>query len=386
MRMHKDGLGLTLLLGALAGLPALSVDMSLPGMPGMAAEFGIDAGQVTATLSDFMIGFGLSQLVIGALSDRVGRWPVLTAALTLYALGSVAAWLVPSFNGLLAARFLQGAGAAGGTVLAFAIVRDLFEGEAARARLATISLVFSLAPVIGPSVGGLILHFADWRMVFAVQALTGAGLLVAAALGLGETRRPSPPGARGSILTESRTVAFGVVGALNLATVFCFVAGAPLVLLGQLGLSTMQFGWVFAVVTSGVLAGAWLNRLMVERGWAAAWPLGIGLGGAMLAAIVGLAVDTVPSLLLLIPVFLLITLSRGLVSPNVTHAALERIPHMAGAGSALIGAMQMLTGALAGFIVGPMFGRFGPVGVMLTMAGFATPAVLAWIHVERKYR
>jgi DHA1 family bicyclomycin/chloramphenicol resistance-like MFS transporter len=92
------------------------------------------------------------------------------------------------------------------------------------------------------------------------------------------------------------------------------------------------------------------------------------------------------SLALLLPVFLVTTLSRGLVSPNVTHAALENIPHMAGAGSAVIGAMQMLTGALAGFIVGLMFDLYGPLGVMITMTGFAVPAVLAWIHVERTYR
>ena len=89
---------------------------------------------------------------------------------------------------------------------------------------------------------------------------------------------------------------------------------------------------------------------------------------------------------MLVPIFLLATLSRGLVSPNVTHAALERIPAMAGAGSALIGAMQMLTGACAGVVVGIMFDRYGPDGLMMTMAGFAVPAFLAWVYVERNYR
>jgi DHA1 family bicyclomycin/chloramphenicol resistance-like MFS transporter len=227
---------------------------------------------------------------------------------------------------------------------------------------------------------------AGWRAIFAVQAATGLALLVAVVLGLSETRRPCEHKPVGSILTERRTLAFGVVGALNLANVFCFVSGAPLLLLGTLQLSTMQFGWAFALITSGVIAGAAINRFVSRQGWTARLPLGLGLVGATLAALAGTLLGGHVTLMMLLPVFLLTTLSRGLVSPNVTHAALENIPHMAGAGSALIGSMQMLTGALAGFIVGLMFDQFGPLGVMITMTGFAVPAVLAWIHVERTYR
>lgn len=386
MRIHPDRLGFTLLLGALAGLPALSVDMGLPGLPQVQTEFSVAPGTVALTLSGFMIGFGLAQLLIGPLSDRIGRRPVLLVALALYAFGGLVSWLAPTISMLVLARVIQGMGAAGGPVLAFAIVRDLAEGEAARARLSTISLVFSLAPVIGPTIGGGILELAGWRAIFAVQAATGLALLATVMLGLGETRRPCEPKPVGSILAERRTLAFGVVGALNLANVFCFVSGAPLLLLGTLQLSTMQFGWAFALITSGVIAGAGINRFVSRQGWTARLPLGLGLVSATLAALAGTLLAGHVTLALLLPVFLLTTLSRGLVSPNVTHAALENIPHMAGAGSALIGSMQMLTGALAGFIVGLMFDQYGPLGVMITMTGFAVPAVLAWIYVERTYR
>ena len=386
MHIHPDRLGFTLLLGCLAGLPALSIDMGLPGLPLVQAEFGVDAPSVALTLSYFMGGFGLAQLVIGPLSDRVGRRRVLIGALLLYAIGGLASWFAPAIGGLLLGRMIQGAGAAGGTVLAFAVVRDLFEGEAARARLSTISLVFSLAPVIAPSLGGAILGVAGWRTIFAFQAVTGLVLLAVVMATLSETRRPVRPGKVSAILREPRTLAFGLVGALNLATVFCFVSGAPLVLLGTLGLSTVEFGLVFAVITSGVIGGAAINRFVCNRGWSAAWPLGGGLVGAMVATVAGMVLGGHLTLPVLLPIFMLITLSRGLVNPNVTHAALERIPHMAGAGSALIGAMQMLTGAAAGFIVGLMFDRFGPLGVIIAMAGFAIPAVIAWIHVERTYR
>ena len=126
MRIHPNHLGFTLLLGCLAGLPALSVDMGLPGLPQVQAEFGIDAPSVALTLSYFMVGFGLSQLVIGLLSDRVGRRQVLIGALSLYSIGGLVSWLAPGIGALLLGRTIQGAGAAGGAVLALAVVRDLF--------------------------------------------------------------------------------------------------------------------------------------------------------------------------------------------------------------------------------------------------------------------
>jgi DHA1 family bicyclomycin/chloramphenicol resistance-like MFS transporter len=386
MAIHRDSFAFTLLLGALAGLPALSIDMSLPGLPDMQRELAARPAEVMLSLSWFMLGFGGAQLVIGPWSDRVGRRKALAVAMLLYVAGGVVATLAPWWQVLVAGRTVQGTGAAGGTVLAFAIVRDLFDGEAARARLSTISLVFSLAPVIAPTLGGAVLALAGWRGIFGFQVLAGVALLTVMCLGLPESRRPLPPPRRSAILHKTRTLGFGLVGALNLGNVFCFVGGAPLVLLGTFHLGTAEFAAIFAVVTGGVIGGAGLNRLAVRKGWHAAWPLGVGLGGALLGALAGLLAGSDITLVLLLPIFLLTTLSRGLVSPNITHAALERIPHMAGAGSALIGAMQMLTGALAGFIVGLMFDRFGPAGVLMTMAGFGLPAFVAWIFVERTCR
>ncbi len=388
MRIHPEGLGFTLLLGAMAGLPALSIDMALPALPEIRTALDADAASATATLSMFLFGFGAAQLIVGPLSDRIGRRPVLAVAMALYILGSAASSFAPSIGLLLLARAAQGAGAAGGTVLAFAIIRDLFEGEAARARLSTVSLVFSLAPVIAPTIGGGVMLLLGWRSIFLFQLATGALLAAAALLGLPETRRDLPPPPYFAILRQRRTIAFGVIGALNLGNVFCVVAGAPMILLGTLGLSTPMFGAVFAMITTGVLAGAWINRGAVHFRWSAAWPLGLGLGGAALASLTGMVLGDAPLMTLgvLVPIFLLTTLSRGLTSPNVTHAALERIPAMAGAGSALIGSMQMLTGAVAGVVVGTMFDRFGPAGLMMTMAGFGVPALVAWIYVERTYR
>jgi DHA1 family bicyclomycin/chloramphenicol resistance-like MFS transporter len=388
MRISPHSFAFTLLLGALAGLPALSIDMGLPSLPLVAAEFGASSTEVALTLSLFMLGFGTAQLVIGPLSDHVGRRPVLLGALALYTVAGLASALAPSVPALLVARCAQGAGAAGGTVLAFAIIRDLFEGDGARARLSTVSMVFSLAPVVAPSLGALMLYADGWRAIFVLLCATGFVLFMTVAVGLDESRRLAPPRRHTAILRERRTIAYGVVGALNLANVFAFVIGSPLILLGTYGLDPVEFAMVFAVVTGGVIAGAGINRVAAARRLHPAWPLGLGLAGAALAGVTASVLSTfgpVP-LWLLVPLLVLITLSRGLVSPNVTHAALEQVPHMAGAASALIGSMQMLTGALAGLIVGLMFGRYGAGGLFVTMAAFGVPALIVWIYVERRYR
>ena len=159
MRIHPDGLGFTLLLGALAGLPALSIDMSLPALPEIRAALGADAAAATATLSMFLLGFGTAQLVIGPVSDRIGRRPVLTVALLLYVIGGLASGFAPSIATLLAARCLQGAGAAGGTVLVGATdgAVDGGTGGGYPAIAAAVSELFSNARVpdkIKPSVAG----------------------------------------------------------------------------------------------------------------------------------------------------------------------------------------------------------------------------------------
>lgn len=388
MRIHPTSLGFTLLLGALAGLPALSIDMGLPALPLISTHFGTTLSVTALTLSLFMVGFGAAQLVIGPLSDRIGRRPVLLAALALYSLGGAASAGASSMAMLIVARCLQGAGAAGGTVLAFAIIRDLFDGEAARVRLSTISMVFSLAPVIAPTLGGLVLRFDGWQSIFVVLSATGLTLLLAVGFGLPESRRRAPPASNTAILRQPRTIAYGIVGALNLGNVFAFVAGSAHVLLDIYGLDTATFGLVFAIITIGVVAGAAINRVAAEWQLHPAWPLGLGLAAAAAAAVAGSVLSQfgmIP-LPILVPLLFLTTLSRGLVSPNVTHAALERVPHMAGAASALIGSMQMLTGAIAGLVVGLMIDRYGACGLCYTMAAFGVPALIAWIYVERKYR
>jgi len=385
--LHPESLGFTLLIGALAGLPPLSIDMGLPALPLLQASLRANPTEGAMTISLFFAGFGLAQLVLGPLSDRVGRRPVLLAGMSLYTAAGAGCALAPTILPLLVWRFAQGIGAAGGTVLAFAIIRDVYRGAAARAKLSTISMVFSLAPVIAPTLGGLLLMVGGWRANYGVLTAAGLTLTTCAAAGLRETRveRSRAVGVYLPVLRERRTVGYAFVTALNGGAVLAFVTGSPLVLLDSLHLSSIAFGIVFAAVASGIILGAWVNARLARRGVPAKWPLGFGLLSAPVAALIFCVLAALGRLHLaaMMPLLLTNTLSRGLVSPNAMHAALEPVPNAAGAASAVAGSLQMLMGSLAGLAVGALYPALGAGAMGVTMAGFSLAALTAWIVVER---
>jgi DHA1 family bicyclomycin/chloramphenicol resistance-like MFS transporter len=187
------------------------------------------------------------------------------------------------------------------------------------------------------------------------------------------------------VLRQPRTVGYAFVTALNGGAVLAFVTGSPLVLLGGLHLSSITFGIVFAAVASGIISGAWVSGRLARRGVSPRWPLGLGLVSAPLAALIFCALAAFGRLNLaaMMPLLLTNTFSRGLVSPNAMHAALEPVPNAAGAGSAVAGCLQMLMGSLAGLAVGALYPALGPGAMGVTIAGFSLAALTAWIVVER---
>jgi DHA1 family bicyclomycin/chloramphenicol resistance-like MFS transporter len=303
----------------------------------------------------------------------------------LYTAAGLACALAVSPAMLLVSRFAQGVGAAGGSVLAFAIIRDLFEGQAARTKLSSISMVFSLAPVIAPALGGFVLLLGGWRTIYLVLMLAGLVLTATAWLRLAETRKRGPGGGGYRlVLRERRTVGYALVASFNIGAVLAFVTGSPMVLQGAMGLSPQQFGMVFALIASGVVTGAWVNGRLVARTVTPAWAIGFALVATLVAGCAMSALAWVGhlSLVEMTPLLFLATFSRGLLSPNTIHAALEPVPQAAGAASALIGSLQMLMGALSGICVGLLFPALGPAAMSVVMAGFSLAALMAWRVTE----
>ncbi len=392
MRIRPDSFAFTLLLGALAALPPLSIDMGLPALELIRGSLGASAEQATLTLSVFLMGFGAAQLLVGPLSDLMGRRPVMLGGLALYALGGVGCALAPSIGLLLAFRLVAGIGAAGSTTLAMAIVRDVFGGQAARVKISTVSMVITVAPIIAPTIGGLMLLLGGWRFIYSLLAITGVALVVTVWFGLVETR-PAIRGARldllgryATVLRQRRTVGYAVVNALGSGSLFAFIAVSPLVLMGRMGASVTLFGLLFAMTSGGIMAGNSFNTLLARRNVPAELPLTVGLWLGPLASIGAtlFLLAGVERLETFVPFIVITGFCRGLTNPNATHAALEPVPHHAGVASAMMGCGQMLTASLSGVLVAWLFPALGALSVTLTMTGFSAAALGVWLIVERK--
>ena len=187
LKLRPDSAAFTLLLAGLAALPPLGIDMNLPALAQIGRDLHAPAAQTGLTLSLFLLGYAAAQLLFGPLSDRFGRRGPLFAGCLLFTLGALGAATAPGITALLAWRVVQGAGAGAGSVMAFAVVRDLFSGTAARVKLAYVNAVMNVAPMVGPTFGSLMLPVTGWRPIFGVQAAAGVLLVLAVLLAFVES-------------------------------------------------------------------------------------------------------------------------------------------------------------------------------------------------------
>src|SRR6478752_3902999 len=244
-------LHLVLVLGALSAIGPLTIDTYLPALPTLTADLGATDVQAQTTITGLLVGLGLGQLVIGPLSDAVGRRKPLLLGLAGHGLMSVLCALVPSITMLAITRTLQGVAGAAVAVVAMAMVRDLFSGYKAAQLLSRLVLVLGIAPILAPSLGGALLQITSWRGIFVVLAVIALGMLVLAFLALPETlpaerRRPvSVTGslrAYGALFKDRLFIVMVLVAGLMFATLFAYISGAPFVLQDLYGMTPQQFG------------------------------------------------------------------------------------------------------------------------------------------------
>lgn len=395
MRIKPNSLSFTVLLGILAALPPLSIDMALPAFPTIGTSLDAPPAAVGLTLSLFMVGYATAQLAFGPFSDRYGRKPVLLIGCGLFALAGAGCAIAPSINALLAWRFFQGAGAGAGMTLMLAIVRDLFENAAARAQLSYVNLVMTVAPMIAPTIGGGLLAIASWRVIYGLLAVGGLVLVLTVALGLSESIKSRDISAIKprrviknyvSVLSNRICLSYALVSALSFGCMFAYVAGSPLVMLKVLGLSTTTYGLLFALTAFGIMAGSFLNGQLSTRGISSARLLSFGLVLAATSAVALVLVSTsgVAQVMTLMPLLILNTFCYGLIAPNAIHNALEPVPEIAGVAAALVGFLRMLAGAMASALIGFLFDghtAFAMSGLMavFAIASFATYARLRFL-------
>jgi DHA1 family bicyclomycin/chloramphenicol resistance-like MFS transporter len=376
----------TMLLGLLAALPVLSIDISAPTLVLLPKVLGTSSLLAGLTLSLFMAGFAGGQIAGGSLSDRRGRRPVLLAGLGCFTLAGFACALSRSGGALAAFRLIQGCGAGACSVVSFAMIQDLFEGEAARTKRSYVAVVFGAVPIIAPSLGAVLSDRAGWRSVHSVLAVAGGVLWLVTWRWVAESRAaglmsPPPRGDRHARLRDDpRFVGLAVANALSYGAVFAYVAGSPFVIIGQLGRSSSVYAVVFSVTTAAFTAGAWVSGLLSRQGFGSARLVlpSLAVSAAMTLALAVVCLSGITGWMVLIPLLLVLLFSRGIIAPNMQHLAIGRQPERAGAASAAVGVTQLLSGALASACVAGLLPYLGPSGVAVPMALLATAALLAW--------
>jgi len=381
---------LLLILVALTALGEISTQLIIPSLGAIERVMAAQPGSAVLALSAFVAAFGLGQLLLGPLSDRIGRRPVLIAGLSLYLLASLWMLLAGSIGEFIAARMLQGLGACAALVLARAIVRDVWQAQAGPALALTVIGMLS-AIAVSPMIGGLLTAYAGWQAPILLALLIGTGALFAV-LGLyRESNRHLDPRA-GQLrslagnyadLLRSRSVqALALTLACTYGAMFAVIAGSSAVYIGLLGLSTAQYGMTFGAIVSGLIGGALFTQRMILR-------LGpekiVGIGAALVlaGAVATLAIYRLFGLSLLglsVPQ-VLVTLGGGMLLPAAVAGAVIPNAQRAGLAAGFMGFAQMAGATCSGVLLGVL--QDGTAWPMVIVHGGFAMAAFGAFHLLR---
>lgn len=353
---------LLFLMTAFLGLQPLSTDLYLPSLPAIGAHFGETPVAVQSTLSVFVAMFAFGQLLVGPMSDRFGRRPVVITGLLLYLAGSLGGTFAPSLSWLVFARLVQAIGMCGTVLCARAIIRDLYEPEAGSRVMARALGWMTAVTLLGPIVGGTLQTAFGWRAAFAALALIAMVLVAASAVLLPESNAHRNRAATqlrpllGNYAMIARSPIFRAYAATvtsSYCCLFTFISGSSLVLIQVLGLSPAQYGIAFGVVTIGFLPGTLLARFLQPRlglrGTAAAGGTLMLTAGVTIAALAAAGVQTVAAVV--VPMFFVL-MAHGILQPTCQMGAISPFPRNAGAAAALLGFAMHLMAALLGWGLG----------------------------------
>jgi len=380
------------LMALLMALTALSVDVMLPALPQIGLSLGVAKGNDRQLiLSIYLAGFALGQFLFGPASDRFGRRPPLLFGLALYIGGTLLAAASSSFSGLLAARVLQGAGAASPRVIALAIVRDRFEGREMSRVMSFITMVFIVVPMLAPSVGEGILQFASWRSIFFLLLFVALACVFWVVARLPETRLPEdrlPLSASAiwhaiKLVTSTRqTIGYVIAMGFIFGLLISYVMSSEQVFVEVYGLGS-RFPIAFGSISAFMIAASLLNASAVRK---------MGMRGishralfGALAACAAMALAGYPEkppLLLFCAFMAAVFFCFGLAMPNFNALAMEPMAHIAGTASSVAGFYSTTAAAILGTLIGRSFdGGVRPLCIGITLLFIAT--LLAVLVTER---
>ena len=349
------------LLIAITSVGPLSLNILTPALPGLIVSFGADAGVVQLTLSLYLLGMAISQLVLGPLSDRFGRRPVMLAGLVLTVVASFAALATTSIAGLIVARTAQAFGATTGIVIGRAMIRDLYDRDRAASMIGWVTMAMVVAPMIAPLIGGSLDTALGWHAIFVFVGLFAAAVLAWTAIALPETRAV-PTGAGMTMLLREATVLLGdrsflgyaLVAAFNSAMFFTFIGGAPHVVVTVMHRSSAEYGVWFVILSLVYMAG----NFAAGR-WSAQYGVNAMIRAGVAVTVFGAAVGIAWVLIeprggpwVIFAPQMIIGFASGFMLPSAIAGAVSVRPEAAGAASGITGFMQMGLGAATSQLVG----------------------------------
>lgn len=352
---------LAIVLGALAAMGPLAIDMYLPALPAIGRDLGASASAVQASLAAYFIGIAIGQAFYGPLSDRFGRKPALYAGLTLFTLASAGCALAPGIETLIGCRFLQALGGCAPLVIPRAVVRDHFDQRGSVRMLSMLILVMGAAPILAPLAGGQLLLTWGWRSVFWLLAVYAALWFALVAVLLPESlppvrRRREPIGAvlavYKSLLRDRVYLGHVLAGSLIFAGFLAYIAGSSFVFIELFQIPPERFGVFFGANAIGLIAASQVNgwlaaRVEPQRILRHVLPVSMAAG---LVLLLDAATGFGGFAGILVPLFLYIA-THGFVMPNTTALAMASHGTVAGSASALLGTIQFVLGAAAGAVV-----------------------------------
>jgi len=387
----NSSMGLVVILGLLAMLMPLSIDMYLPALPQIAREFAVSAGSVQMTLNAYILGFALGQLVYGPLADSFGRKPVIAAGTLIFAIAAAACALAQTIDQLITLRFLHGLSAAAGSVVISALMRDSYSKEEFSRMMSFVMLVTTIAPLLAPIVGGWMLLIWSWHAIFWTIS---AAAVVTTLLVVTQIKETLPKDKRQpfslrttlrnflSLFRHKRVFSYMLASGFSFAGLFSFLNVGPFVYIELNHISPQDFGYYFALNVVFLFLMTLLNSRCVRR----FGPLVMFRFGLLIQFSMGVWLVVVSALNLgFIPLVFGVAMFIGcvaMVSSNAMAVILEEFPHMAGTASSLAGTLRFGVGALAGALLSTItFTSAWPMVSAIFIC--ATTSILLFIYASR---
>lgn len=394
-RLHRHSLGLAGLIASLAMIGPFSIDLFLPAFPAIALEFSASAIAMQQTLSTYLFAYAFMMLWHGALSDALGRRPIIIAGLAVYAFATLGCAIAGNIETLWLFRAAQGLSAGTGLVVGRAIIRDRFQGAEAQRLMSQVTLIFSAAPAVAPIIGGVLLNTLGWRSIFCVLLVWVLIMLYWAARSLPETlavsqRQALRPRALWknytNVLAKPEFMLLSLIPTLNFAAIFIYIAAAPVFLVDLLGISTWGFAWLFVPMISGIILGAMLSgRLAGRRSPQRTIRLGYAFIAAGTVANILVCQFAPPFIAWNVAPIMVYAIGSSLAAPSIMLCLLDLFPTMRGLASSLQGFVQFSVAGVVAGTVSPLLAR-SLTALAWGMAAFSLAGFAAWLIYQRRAR